>query len=126
MAGPTTLNGSVLESPPRGLMTCTLTKPTVVTRLAGTAAVSAVELLTVVVRAFPLNETCDPVTKFAPVTASVKPAEPAGMDGGERVLMVGGANWPQPSDAAAIANSMIRFADNPRIWAPLRSFSIIA
>src|ERR1019366_6201390 len=83
MAGLTTLNGSALEAAAPGLTTCTLNWPVLDTRLAGTIAVSELELMNVVASAVEFNETCEPEAKLAPVTARVKAAEPTGTLVGE-------------------------------------------
>src|ERR1039457_4214740 len=71
MAGLTTLNGSALEAAAPGLTTCTLNWPVLDTRLAGTIAVSELELTNVVASAVEFNVTCELATKLAPVTTFV-------------------------------------------------------
>ncbi len=61
------------------------------------AAVSCVALTKVVVRAFPLKLTVEPLTKFVPFTVKVKAAPPAMALVGEMLVMVG-TNEPSPTD----------------------------
>jgi len=63
--------------------------PTLVIRLAGTAAISCVELINVVLRAVLPHSTDAPDAKFVPFTVSAKPALPAITDAGEVLVMVG-------------------------------------
>jgi hypothetical protein len=63
--------------------------PTLVIRLAGTAAISCVELTNVVLRAVLPHSTDAPDAKLVPFTVSAKPALPAITDAGEVLVMVG-------------------------------------
>ena len=73
-----------------GFVTVTGTVPAVVTADAGMAAVSCVALTKAVVAAPPLKLTADPLTKFVPVTVSVKAEDPATIVAGCRTVTVGG------------------------------------
>jgi hypothetical protein len=63
--------------------------PTLVIRLAGTAAISCVELTNVVLREVLPHSTDAPDAKLVPFTVSAKPALPAITDAGEVLVMVG-------------------------------------
>ena len=86
-----TVNKAAGDTLPPGLVTTIEATLGPAMRAAGTVALSAVELPKVVVSAVEFHETCDPETKFAPVTASVNVALPAGTVVGEMALIVGAA-----------------------------------
>lgn len=73
------VNVSAVDAPPPGvgLNTVTAAEPEVAISLAGTAAVSCVALPKVVVSATPFHFTAELLTKFVPVTVSVKAVPPA-------------------------------------------------
>jgi hypothetical protein len=83
------VNVNPAEVPP-AVVTVTLAVPTKAIRLAGTAAVSWLELTNVVVSAVLFQFTVDPETKFVPFTVSVKSPPPAVAELGPRIVMVGG------------------------------------
>src|ERR1035441_219820 len=83
IAGPTTFNGSALEAAAPGLATCTLNWPVLDTRLAGTIAVSELELTNVVASAVEFNETCEPEAKLDRKSTRLKAGEPTGTLVGE-------------------------------------------
>jgi hypothetical protein len=83
-----TVKDAADEVPPASV-TVTLIVPPPAMSLAGTAAVSCVELTYVVVSAVPFQFTTELETKFVPVTVSVKAAPPAVAVEGESVVTVG-------------------------------------
>ena len=87
--GVTTVKLTAFDVPPLGLVTVTLKLPAVAMSEARLAAVSCVALTKVVVRAFPLNLTVEPLTKFVPITVKVRPVPPAMALVGEMLVMVG-------------------------------------
>jgi hypothetical protein len=80
-----------LEAPPpgAGLVTVTASVPVEAMLEAGIAAVSCVELTSVVVGAAPPKLTVEDATKFVPVIVSVKAAPPASALFGEIAVTVG-------------------------------------
>ena len=72
------------------VVTVTLAVPGVTIRLAGTAAVSMVELTYVVATAVPFHFTFAPEPKLVPLIVRVKAAPPAFAELGLRLVMVGG------------------------------------
>src|SRR5271163_2900430 len=78
-----------------GLKTVTEAVPAVAMSPAGTAAVNCVPLTNVVVSPVPFHCTTEtPLTKFVPVTVSVKPAPPAVAEVGKIVASVGAGFGP--------------------------------
>lgn len=75
--------------PGAGLKTVTLAAPAAAMSVAGIAAVNCVALVKVVVRLFPFQRTVAPLTKFAPVTVSVKPWPPATAELGFKPVSIG-------------------------------------
>ncbi len=86
-----TVNVCALDVPPpgTGFVTVMLDVPAVVRSLAGMEAVSCVELIKVVVRAEPPKFTTEFVTKFVPLTVSVKTPSPTFLLVGEMLVVVG-------------------------------------
>src|SRR5439155_661487 len=86
-----TVNVCALDVPPpgTGFVTVMLNVPAVVRSLAGMEAVSCVELIKVVVRAEPPKFTTEFVTKFVPLTVSVKTPSPTFLLVGEMLVVVG-------------------------------------
>ena len=82
---------AVFDAPPPGVgfVTCIGAVPAVAMSVAGTEAVSCVELTNVVVRLLPFQLTTDPDTKLEPLTVRVKADPPAVALVGEIVLMAG-------------------------------------
>jgi len=85
------VNVSAPEVPPPGVGVKTVTEavPTAAMSLVGTAAVNCVALPGVVTNATPFHFTTELVTKFVPVTVSVKPAPPAVAELGIKEVSVG-------------------------------------
>jgi len=75
---------------PIAVVTVTLTVPAVAIRLAGTAAVSWLTLMNLVVSAVPFHFTFAPEPKLVPLTVRVKAAPPAVAELGLRLVTVGG------------------------------------
>ena len=73
------VNVSALEVPPpgAGVFTVTLAVPALATSEARMEAVNCVGLTKFVVRTAPFQRTLEPLTKFEPLTVSVKAASPA-------------------------------------------------
>src|SRR2546425_1086129 len=86
-----TVNCCALEVPPpgAGFVTVMLKVPAVVRSLAGMEAVSWVLLANAVVRAEPAKFTTEFVTKFVPLTVSVKAPSPTFLLVGEMLVVVG-------------------------------------
>jgi hypothetical protein len=89
--GVRTVKLTVFDMPPPGLVTVTLKLPAVAISEAKMAAASCVVSTKVVIRAFPLKLTVEPLTKFVPFTIKVKPAPPAMALVG-KMLVIGGLN----------------------------------
>jgi hypothetical protein len=80
--------------PSPGLVTVTFKRPAAAMSEARMAALSCVALTKVVVRAFPLKLTVEPLTKFVPFTVNVNPGPPAIALVGEMLVIVGaGGAW---------------------------------
>ena len=90
-AGLLTVNVRAEDVPPpgAGVNTVTCAVPAGAMSAAGIAAVSCVPLTNVVVRSVPFQRTTEPVTKFVPVTVSVKADPPTVALLGERELSPG-------------------------------------
>src|SRR5713101_4330184 len=86
--GVRTVRLTAFDVPP-GLVTVTLKLPAMAISEARIAAVSCVALTKVVVRAFPLKLTVEPLTKFVPFTVKVNAAAPAMALVGEMLVIVG-------------------------------------
>src|SRR5438876_1986368 len=86
-----TVNTCALDVPPpgAGFVTVMLKVPAVVRSLAGMEAVSWVLLANAVVRAEPAKFTTEFVTKFVPLTVSVKAPSPTFLLVGEMLVVVG-------------------------------------
>ena len=85
------VNVSAPDVPPPGVGVNTVTEavPAVAMSPAGTAAVNCVALPKVVTNAAPFHCTTELLTKFVPVTVSVKPAPPAVAEEGDSEEAVG-------------------------------------
>jgi len=84
------VNVVAMDPPPgAGLVTLTVAVPTVATSMAGTLAVITVALTKVVVKATELKRTWEEGTNPVPLTVSVKAADPATTEEGERLAIVG-------------------------------------
>jgi hypothetical protein len=81
-----------------GLTTVTEAVPSSARSVAGTEAVSCVELTNVVVRAVPFQSTVEPLTKLAPLTVSVKPGPPSVAEAGLILVVVGLPTYVNPLD----------------------------
>lgn len=92
------VNVAAAEVPP-AVVTVTLAVPTVEIRLAGTEAVSSVELTRIVVSAVPPHLATAPEAKFVPSIFSVKATPPAVAESGLRLVIVGIATMPVPDNA---------------------------
>ncbi len=92
-----TMKLTAFDVPPPGLLTVTLTLPTVAMSEARMAAVTCVALTKVVTRALPPKLTTEFATKFVPFTVKSNPAPPAVALVGEMVVMLGpwATVWPQ-------------------------------
>src|SRR5207248_2550237 len=86
-----TVNCCALEVPPpgAGFVTVMLNVPAVARSVTGIEAVSCVALMKVVVRAEPPKFTTEFVTKFVPLTVSVKTPSPTFLLVGEMLVVVG-------------------------------------
>lgn len=87
-AAPVTVN-VIADDVPAASATVRLAVPAVVIRLAGTAAISCVELTSVVLKVVFPHNTDAPDAKFVPFTVSAKPALPAVTDAGDVLVMLG-------------------------------------
>ncbi len=87
--GPFTGNVADDDGLPPVLSAVMLALAAVAIRLAGTAAVSCVELTNVVVSAVPFHCTVAPVRKLVPFTVKAKAAPPAVAEVGLRLVMIG-------------------------------------
>src|ERR1041385_5583741 len=74
---------------PPGGFAVTFGVPAAVRRLAGTCAVNCVELMKAVASGWPFQTTCEPFTRFAPVTVSVNAGDPTVADEGLRLVIDG-------------------------------------
>ena len=95
-----TLKVKAFEAPPpgEGFVTVTEGVPALATSEARIAAVTFVALTNVVVRAFPLKLTTDPLTKLEPFTVNVNAPEPAvALDGCSEVITGTGFEVAAPS-----------------------------
>jgi len=94
-------------TPPDGALDTEIgTDPGWATKLAEIVAVACVALTTVVAICVPfqyMTEAFEPVTKFVPVTVSVKAALPAPMLAGESCVIVGG----EPGEALIVKRTML-------------------
>src|SRR5690348_9635266 len=102
--GSNTLKAMLVESPPpgAGFRTAIAKLPATSTSAEKIAAVSCVELTKVVCRGVPPNTTLAPLTKFVPVTVSVKPPLPNATDAGAIDEMVGSGFTGPPAMALKI------------------------
>ncbi len=87
--GPLIGSAAAVEALPPVLSAVMLALPGLAIRLAGTAAVSCVELTNVVVSAVPFQCTLAPERKLVPFTVSVNAAPPAITEVGLKLVMVG-------------------------------------
>jgi len=83
------LNALELPPPGAGLKTVTLAVPAVAMSAAVIAAVNCVLLIKVAIRSVPFHLTIEPLTKFDPLTVSVKAGPPAVVEGGAKLTKAG-------------------------------------
>ncbi len=83
------VNAAAAEGLPPVFTAVMFTPPALTIKLAGTAAVSCVELTNVVVSAVTFQRTMAPARKFVPFTVSVNAAPPMIADVGLRLVIAG-------------------------------------